>query len=55
MLRNALFAIVRQEHREVEDRLVEEERRSAPDVGRLVALRAQATNLRRELEHFPEA
>lgn len=55
MLRNALFAIIRQEQREIEDRLVEEERRPTPDVGRLVALRAQATNLRRELEHFPEA
>ena len=55
MLRKALFNIIRQEQREVEDRLVEEERNPAPDVGRLVALRAQANNLRRELEHFPEA
>ena len=55
MLRKALFNIIRQEQREIEDRLVEEERRPAPDVGRLVALRDQATNLRRELEHFPEA
>jgi len=55
MLRNALFNIIRQEQREIEDRLVAEERRSAPDVGKLVALRQQAMNLRRELEHFPDA
>lgn len=55
MLRKALFNIIRQEQRDVEDQLVEEERRPAPDVGRIVALRAEATDLRRELEHFPDA
>lgn len=55
MLRNALFNIIRQEQREIEDELEKEEHRSAPDIGRLAALRQQATNLRRELEHFPES
>jgi len=55
MLRNALFNIIRQEQREIEDELEKEEHRPAPDIGRLAALRQQATNLRRELEHFPES
>ncbi|HYG88385.1 MAG TPA: hypothetical protein VD978_19255 [Azospirillum sp.] len=54
MLRSALFNIIRQEQREIEDRLVEEERNPAPDIGKLVALRQQAMNLRRELDHFPD-
>lgn len=55
MLRKALFNIIRQEQREIEDRLVEEERSPRPDIGKLVALRQQAMNLRRELDHFPDA
>ena len=52
MLRKALFNIIRQEQQEVEGELEKEERRPAPDVGRLVALQQEATSLRRELEHF---
>ncbi|WP_199231792.1 hypothetical protein [Azospirillum sp. TSO35-2] len=52
MLRKALFNIIRQEQREVEDELEREEQRPAPDVRRLVGLRQEATSLRRELEHF---
>lgn len=55
MLRRALFNIIRQEAVEIEDELHREERLPAPDVSRLSALRKQAVNLRRELEHFPEA
>lgn len=55
MLRKALFNIIRQEQREVEDQLKVEERQPAPDGGLLTALRQQANSLRRELEHFPEA
>ncbi len=54
MLRKTLFNIIRQEHREVSDELEKEERRPSPDVGRLTALRQKASNLRREMEHFPE-
>lgn len=54
MLTKALFNIIRQEQREVEDELEREERRPAPDRGRIGVLRQQATSLRRELEHFPE-
>jgi len=54
MLRKALFNIIRQEQREIEDKLEQEERQSAPDVGRLVGLRQEATTLRRELEHFQD-
>lgn len=52
MLRKALFNIIRQEQQEVEGKLEKEERNPAPDVGRLVALKQEATSLRRELEHF---
>ncbi|WP_169732775.1 hypothetical protein [Azospirillum halopraeferens] len=53
MLKNVLFNIIRQEQREVEERLEEEGRRPAPDLGKLTALRQKAMTLRRELEHFP--
>ncbi|WP_168220504.1 hypothetical protein [Azospirillum thermophilum] len=52
MLRKALFNIIRQEQREIEDKLEKEERSSTPDVARLVSLRQEVTSLRRELEHF---
>ncbi|MBP2231509.1 hypothetical protein [Azospirillum agricola] len=52
MLRKALFNIIRQEQREVEDELEKEERCSTPDVGRLIGLRQEVSSLRRELEHF---
>lgn len=52
MLRKALFNIIRQEQREVEGELEKEERSLTPDVRRLVALKQEATNLSRELEHF---
>lgn len=52
MLRKALFNIVRQEQRDVEDELQKEERRSAPDHGRMRELRQEAQSLRRELEHY---
>lgn len=55
MLRKALFNIIRQEQREIEDKLEVEEQRSAPDDRRVTTLRRQADNLRQELEHFPEA
>jgi hypothetical protein len=54
MLRKALFNIIRQEQREVEGELEKEERRPAPDVGRLVGLKQEMTSLRRELEHFQD-
>lgn len=52
MLTKALFNIIRQEQREVENELEREERRPAPDSMRIGVLRQQATSLRRELEHF---
>ena len=52
MLRNALFNIIRQEQREIEDELEKEERSTTPDAGRMVALKREVTDLRRELEHF---
>ncbi|MBV5335677.1 hypothetical protein JZU48_01275 [bacterium] len=55
MLRKALFNIIRQEQREILDRLVVEEHQPAPDQRRVTALRQQAVHLRQELEHFPEA
>lgn len=55
MLRKALFNIIRQEQREVEDELEKEERCPAPDVGKLVSLRREVSSLRRELEHFSDA
>lgn len=55
MLRRALFNIIRQEHRDIEDRLVLEEKASSPDERRVSTLRHQADSLRQELEHFPEA
>ncbi|MFD1626905.1 hypothetical protein [Azospirillum griseum] len=54
MLRKALFNIIRQEQREVEDELEREERRSVPDSSRLVGLRQEMTSLRRELEHYQD-
>lgn len=54
MLRKALFNIIRQEQRDVEDELEKEERSSKPDTGRLVGLRREASSLRRELEHFQD-
>lgn len=54
MLTKALFNIIRQEQRDVEDELEREERGPTPDSRRIGALRQQATSLRRELEHFPE-
>lgn len=52
MLRKALFNIIRQEQREVEDELEKEERRPTPDIRRLAALRNEASDLGRELEHY---
>ncbi|MBK1840092.1 Mg2+ and Co2+ transporter CorA [Azospirillum lipoferum] len=52
MLRKALFNIIRQEQREIEDKLEREEQQQSPDVRRIVGLRQEATSLRRELEHF---
>ncbi len=54
MLRKALFNIIRQEQRDVEDELQKEERSPTPDVLRVVALQREATSLRRELEHFSD-
>jgi hypothetical protein len=55
MLRKALFNIIRQEQRAVEDRLEVEASNPTPDERRVSSLRRQADNLREELEHFPEA
>ena len=55
MLRKALFNIIRQEQREIEDRLEVEQRNPSPDERRVSSLRRQVDNLRDELEHFPEA
>jgi len=52
MLRKALFNIIRQEQRDVEDRLESECRQTAPDDAKLRELRAEAFSLRRELEHY---
>ncbi|WP_167543394.1 hypothetical protein [Azospirillum thiophilum] len=54
MLRKALFNIIRQEQREVEDELEREEQQPRPDIGRIVGLQQEVTSLRRELEHFNE-
>ena len=55
MLRKALFNIIRQEQRAVEDRLEVEASNPIPDERRVTSLRRLADNLREELEHFPEA
>lgn len=55
MLRKALFNIIRQEQLSVEGELEREELRPRPDIGKLDALRQEANNLRRELEHFTES
>lgn len=55
MLRKALFNIIRQEQRAVEDRLEVEASNPTPDERRVTSLRRLADNLREELEHFPEA
>lgn len=54
MLRKALFNIIRQEQRDVEDRLETECRRNDPDDLKLRELRAEAFALRRELEHYAD-
>lgn len=54
MLRKVLFNIIRQEQREVEDRLEKEEHGPTPDQVRVAALRREAQNLGRELEHYAE-
>jgi len=54
MLRNALFSIVRQEQRQLEDAIAAEQKRPAPDTARLSALRQEATSLRRELEIYAD-
>ncbi len=50
MLRKALFNIIRLEQRQLEERIAEEQKRPAPDVSRLTALRREEGHLRRELE-----
>jgi len=55
MLRKALFNIIRQEQLEIEGELEKEEHRPEPDVGRLAALRLEASALRRELERVAES
>ena len=50
ILRNALFSIIRQEERQLEDQIEAEQKRPAPDMVRLSALRQEARSLRRELE-----
>ncbi len=50
MLRKALFNIIRLEQGQVEERIAEEQKRSAPDVSRLNALHREQTDLRQELE-----
>lgn len=55
MLRRALFNIIRQEHRDIEDKLELEAKAPAPDERRVSTLRHQADSLQQELEHFPEA
>lgn len=52
MWRKALFNIIRQEQRDVEDQLEKEERRASPDTRRMNDLRREAQDLRRELEHY---
>ena len=54
MLRNALFSIVRQEERQLEDQIEAEQKRPAPDLARLSALRQEAKSLRRELELYAD-
>lgn len=55
MLRRALFNIIRQEHRDIEDKLELEAKAPSPDERRVSTLRHQADSLQQELEHFPEA
>lgn len=55
MLRKALFNIIRQEQRTLADELEKEERSSIPDRDRLMALRREVGDLRRELEHYSDA
>ncbi|WP_207455093.1 hypothetical protein [Azospirillum sp. SYSU D00513] len=52
MLKEALFNIIQQEQREVEDELRKEQHSPSPDQSRLGTLRREATDLSRELEHF---
>ncbi|MEI6559965.1 MAG: hypothetical protein WCO00_16310 [Rhodospirillaceae bacterium] len=54
MLRNALFSIIRQEERQLEDQIEAEQKRPAPDLARLSALRQEAKSLRRELEIYAD-
>ena len=54
ILRNALFSIIRQEERQLEDQIEAEAKRPAPDMVRLSALRQEAKSLRRELEIYAD-
>jgi len=54
MLRNALFTIIRQEQRQLEDEIALEQKRPAPDMARLSDLRKEAVSLRRELEIYAD-
>lgn len=54
MLRNALFRIIRLEHRQLEDEIANEQKRAAPDMARLSALRREASSLRRELDIYAD-
>lgn len=53
MLRATLFNIIRQECRQVENEIAEEERRPSPDRSRLTDLQKKEVSLRRELDSFP--
>jgi hypothetical protein len=54
MLRKALFNIIRLEQRQLEEQIAEEQKRPAPDVGRLTALRREEKSLRQELEQYAD-
>ena len=54
MLRSALFSIIRQEERQLEDEIAAEQKRPAPDLVRLSALHREAKSLRRELEIYAD-
>ena len=54
MLRDALFNIIRQERRQLEDEIAAEQTRADPDSARLSALRREESSLRRELERYAD-
>lgn len=54
-MKQALLNVLREEQRQLEDAIREEERRNPPDRERLAALRAEARSLRRQLDRYLDA